>query len=234
MSELLPSHVLVRVPQLSEAVARYEAAGFTVRWGSSPARAHNALIHFEEGPFLELFDPIPVGADPRVVREAVPPRVRGWIDANGLCEHALEGTESIEEIVAAMVSRGVELDPQILPAERTGPDGVTLRWSLTTPSRLELPFVMSPYEPAPATTEADETHSNGVRCIVALEVETPDPKELGGQLAAMLGGDARVDGRDPVVVESHGFTYRLTAGQEHRLVSLHFDDGRTLAEVLAS
>ena len=231
MSDLFPSHVLVRVGNLARAVATYEAAGFTVQLGSDPNRAHNALIHFREGPFLELFDPVPADADPDEFHARVPPRVGAWVHARGLCDHALEGSASMKTILAGLAADGIETAPAF-EAERTGTDGVTLRWSLALPSRLDLPFVMSPYEPAPAIPESDRRHANGLLRLGTLEIESPAPSELAERLAAMLGDSTTRVSDDVVMVEAAGFTYRIVAGREHRLASLRFNDGRTLEAVL--
>ena len=233
MSELTPSHVLVRVEGLARSVAAYEAAGFTVQWGSDPRAAHNALIHFREGPFIELFDPVPADADPDEFRARMPPRVGAWVDARGLCDHALEGDTAMEAILERLAARGIETNPAF-EAERTGADGVTLRWSLTLPPRLDLPFVMSPYEPAPAIPEGDRRHSNGLRRLASLEIESAQPFELAERLTAMLGHATLRTLDDAVTVETAGFTYRIVAGPEHRVASLRFNDGRTLEDVLAS
>ncbi|MYB42107.1 MAG: VOC family protein [Chloroflexi bacterium] len=232
MSDLIPSHVLVRTEDLARSVAEYEAAGFTVQWGSDPEVAHNALIHFREGPFIELFDPVPADADPAEFRARMPPRVGAWVDARGLCEHALEGDTSMEAILERLAARGIETGPAF-GAERTGTDGVTLRWSLTLPSRLDLPFVMSPYKPAPAIPESARRHANGLLRLASLEIESAQPWELAERLAAMLGSGTPRASDDVVMVEAAGFTYRIVAGREHRLASLRFNDGRTLEDVLA-
>ena len=231
MSDLIPSHVLVHVGNLARAVATYEAAGFTVRLGSDPQVAHNALIHFREGPFLELFDPVPAGADPDEFHARVPPRVGAWVHARGLCDHALEGSTSMKTILAGLAADRIETAPAF-EAERTGADGVTLRWSLALPSRLDLPFVMSPYEPAPTIPESDRRHANGLLRLRTLEIESPGPSELAERLAAMLGDSTTRVSDDVVIVEAAGFTYRIVAGREHRLAALRFEDGRTLEAVL--
>jgi len=231
MSDLIPSHVLVRAEDLARSVAEYEAAGFTVQWGSDPEAAHNALIHFRERPFIELFDPLPADADPDEFRARMPPRVGAWVDARGLCDHALEGDRPMEAILEGLAARGIETGPAFR-ADRTGADGVTLRWSLTLPPRLDLPFVMSPYEPAPAIPEGDRRHANGLLRLASIEIESAQPLELAERLAAMLGDGAPRASDDAVMVEAAGFTYRIVAGREHRLASLRFNDGRTLEDVL--
>lgn len=232
MSDLMPSHVLVRVEDLARSVADYEAAGFTVQWGSEPEAAHNALIHFRAGPFLELFDPVPADADPDEFRARMPPRVAAWVDARGVCDHALEGDASMETILEGLAARGIETG-SAFEAERTDADGVTRRWFLTLPPRLDLPFVMSPYEPAPVISEADRRHANGLLCLASLEIESAQPLELAERLAAMLGDGAPRAADDAVMVETAWFTYRVVAGPEHRVASLRFDDGRTLDDVLS-
>ena len=50
------SHILYKVKDLHEAVTDFTNMGFTVTYGAEPNRAFNALIWFDEGPFIELFE----------------------------------------------------------------------------------------------------------------------------------------------------------------------------------
>ena len=55
------SHILCKVNNISNLFRDYEALGFSVEWGSAPERAHNALLWFKEGPFIEFLQmPKPV------------------------------------------------------------------------------------------------------------------------------------------------------------------------------
>src|SRR5205085_5346420 len=79
------SHVLCTVDDLGQAVQDFTDLGFTVEWGSDPRRAHNALIWFPEGPFIELAHfpesidtPADAALGERLARWAAPGE--GWRD----------------------------------------------------------------------------------------------------------------------------------------------------------
>ena len=47
--------IICKVNNIKEAVRDLEALGFSIEWGRAPERAHNALLWFKEGPFIEFF-----------------------------------------------------------------------------------------------------------------------------------------------------------------------------------
>ena len=60
------SHLVYKVPDLAEAVARFQAEGFAVEYGSK-TNPHNALIYFSEGPYIELLQRVPIGNFAKIV-----------------------------------------------------------------------------------------------------------------------------------------------------------------------
>jgi catechol 2,3-dioxygenase-like lactoylglutathione lyase family enzyme len=185
------SHVLIRVDDLAAAVDDYRNRGFTVAWGSDPAHAHNALIWFEEGPFLELLLPPEAGrALPADVAPPAAERFGAWRDhPPGVCDYALEtDDERLDGVVSDLRAAGVACTE---PGEfgRTLPDGTRVSWWLSFPHDLDLPFVMSAYQPPQRPPVV--THANGARAVGRVEVHVDDPTAHRAMLEALLGPDIR-------------------------------------------
>ena len=228
-----PSHVVQRVQDLPTAVAAFEQAGFAVQWGSEPSHAHNALIYFEQGPFLELVNPLSIGLRGALMRQVARigrllgepglTRLDGWVRSDGFCDHALEVDVPMTQALSQLNSRGVALSKP-RPFSRTQPDGIRLDWSLVAPLDTTLPFIMDPYRPSLPRPDSHMAHPNGVRRCEALTVETLDPTSLARTLAAMISSasvEVHSDKTSSVVAD--GFRYEVQAGPRHRLVSLTLD-----------
>lgn len=174
------SHVLGKVDDISTAVQDFTDLGFTVAWGSAPGHAHNALIWFDSGPFIELFElpsamrllwPVMVAARGRTAAD----RIARWARAApGWCDVALE-TESTDLTAAraALRSNGIVVSP-VMRGKRTPPGGDPVRYQFLATRPARLPFVVSSYDPPqrPAST----MHANGATHIdsVTLGVATAD------------------------------------------------------------
>lgn len=161
------SHILCKVDDISKVVRNYEALGFCVQWGSAPERALNAMIWFEEGPFIELFQ------IPKSLMFFIPPlglifgRAAGrrwayWAKAEeGWCDVALEPDERaalfgqlqyagrVEQLAAIRQSlREAGLaTSRLIHGSRTRPDRTKVKYSLFATEPLGLPFVVSVYDP---------------------------------------------------------------------------------------
>lgn len=207
------SHVLIGVNDLPAAVADCERMGFRCVWGSAPERAHNALIYFEDGPFLELVKPATITGPAWLAMTAMlgrptARRIRRWAEASkGLVEYALETDD-------ADVS-GVRADARVAGAPlgrsfgttRTRPDGVRLAWQMTAPAALDLPFVMSAYTPPDTQAPEVRHHANGARRVAGMQLAHPDPDGLRSRLATLLGDDPAAQG---ITVEK-GPAYAITS-----------------------
>jgi hypothetical protein len=175
------SHILCRVSNIAEAVRNYESQGFAVQWGSAPERAMNALIWFEVGPFIELFQ------FPRSLRLFIPPlgliygRTAGkrwayWAhNSEGWCDIALEPDEragaggtsadrvrELEAIKAAVHESGLSTS-RVIHGRRTRPDGCKVKYSLFATGPIGLPFVVSAYDPPQRPDSI--IHPNGAKGI---------------------------------------------------------------------
>ncbi|KPC62729.1 hypothetical protein ADL29_18385 [Streptomyces chattanoogensis] len=172
------SHVLCKVDSIADAVRDFEDLGFTMEWGSDPDRAHNALLWFTDGPFIEFFElPRAVAllrwpfaaayggpAGERLARWAGPGE--GWRDL------ALE-TESTDltEARAALLAAGVPVS-RLIRGKRTRPDGAPVRYQFLAPRPASLPFVVSAYDPP--QRPAQVTHANGAKGIARVRMGVAD------------------------------------------------------------
>jgi hypothetical protein len=156
-------HVVCRVDDIASAVRDFSCLGFTVEWGSEPRRAHNALIWFARGPFIELLEPPrPARLEPIVARygQAASERIMRWArSSEGWCDVALEANSiHLAATRAALVAAGVDLSP-VLEGMRTRPDGATVRYEFLAPLPAQLPFVVSAYDPPQRPARVN--HANG-------------------------------------------------------------------------
>ncbi|WP_037807425.1 VOC family protein [Streptomyces sp. NRRL S-1448] len=172
------SHVLCKVDDIRATVEDYRELGFTVEWGSAPERAHNALLWFEQGPFIEFFQLPPafrllkwpmslingVAAGDRLARWARPGE--GWRDL------ALEtDTTELRGVHRALRAGGSAVS-RVMKGRRTRPDGnrVHYRFLATRPARL--PFVVSAYDPPQRPSEV--RHPNGATHISVVRLGIAD------------------------------------------------------------
>ncbi|MCP3801286.1 VOC family protein [Allokutzneria sp. A3M-2-11 16] len=169
---LRTSHVLCRVDDIHEAVRNFADLGFSVSWGSDPKKAHNALIWFSEGPFIEFFEfpsklaplrwPVALrfgaGMGKRLHKWSRPGK--GWRDL------ALETDDTdLTTTRAQLATRGVDVS-RIFRNGRTRPDGRRVRYQMLAPTLVELPFVVSSYDPPQRPAEV--VHPNGATGIAAI------------------------------------------------------------------
>ncbi|MEM7079996.1 MAG: VOC family protein [Pseudomonadota bacterium] len=228
----LPSHYLVRVQNLHEAVADYEAAGFSVTWGSDPQRAHNAMIHFRNGGFLEIFNPRPPGAAGTLqkgvaaigarLQQPLLVRLHRWQSSQGLCDYALESSAPLTEAAAQARQRGAQ-PGKIRDFSRRGADGIMTRWQICAAHSADLPFMMGPYDPTPQINEAQLTHANGIDQLRGMTLTTPNPKRYAEDLAALLGDAEIAREQDSTTVRCNAFKFVLNQGTEHRCEAMLTD-----------
>lgn len=164
------SHILYKVDNLHEAVEFFRNSGFTIIYGSHPDKAFNALIWFNKGPFVELFQISSNRFSPgmmKIIRkkgtavrfENFQKSGYGWVD------YALENNRS------DLLSENQLLDEMgyqysTMHGMRTDINGTKLEWKLSMPSDLNLPFLMSSYSVDPRPV--DIRHKNGAKEVSRL------------------------------------------------------------------
>ncbi|MFD3702128.1 VOC family protein [Nocardia sp. NPDC058658] len=178
MTALRCSHVQCRVRDIGEAVADFTALGFTIAWGSDPRTAHNALIWFADGPFIELYELPTRFAALRVPFSAVYGRAAGtrlakWAQpGEGWRDLAVE-TSDITLAETHRAIRGVGLPvSRVVKGKRTRPDGQRVRYEFLAPRTSGLPFVVSGY--AAAQRDRAVSHANGARAVATVHFGVAD------------------------------------------------------------
>lgn len=169
------SHVLYRVKDLHAAVKKLRDAGFIVEYGTSAEKAYNALIWFEEGVFVEIYNNSGL---PRWVKwlmkivgyQPVLDRMNKWEQIEeGWCEWSLETTAShLTEQKVWFKERNILF--KFHKAKRKDIKGQILKWQLLMPNAIDFPFLMSAYVPNPRPQKIN--HPNGVTGVSKLVVGT--------------------------------------------------------------
>ncbi|MFD2967281.1 VOC family protein [Sphingobacterium bambusae] len=186
------SHVLYRVQDLHQSVKSLQDAGFIVEYGTDPRKAYNALIWFEKGVFIEIYQnsglPAPVKWFMKTFGYApILDRMNKWEQVeNGWCEWSLEST--VDNLAAEKIflkESGVGF--KFHRAKRKDTKGQTLRWDLLIPNDIVFPFLMSAYVPNPRPQHI--RHPNGVSAVSALHIGSDglDMKLLELLLGDMVG-----------------------------------------------
>jgi hypothetical protein len=198
-------HLVFAGPDLDDA-----AASVTTILGVPPVPGgrhagfgtHNRLLGLGGGAYLEV-----IGSDPA---QGEPPEPRPFgIDGMAgprLVAWAVRSTSIVADVARAGAA-GIELGP-ITSMQRTRPDGVLLRWSLTPPQAGPLPFLIDWGEtPHPTADLVSGPH------LRALAVETPAAASVARTLD-VLGVDVEVRSAS---------TERLVATIEVAGAEVHFD-----------
>ncbi len=228
----VPSHYLIRVEDLHQAVADYEEAGFTIVWGGDPQSAHNALIYFESGGFLELFNPGSSGVVDAIQRfvgrvgvafgNQLMIRLMRWSNTRGLCDFAIETAQPLLEGAEAAIARGARLT-KIRDFARTQHDGVTTHWQICRADSADLPFMMGPYDPPPQVGPDEWSHANGARHLKGMHIETEDPAQYARELTQLLGEVDVAQENGVHLVRSGDFTFTIKPGAAHRYAAIRID-----------
>ena len=177
-------HIVIAVRDLAQAIADYEALGFTVTpGGQHPGRtSHNALIVFADGAYLEL-----------IAWQGPAPQERWWHDlqqyGEGLVDFALLPDDTVAVAEAAR-GRGLEVVPR--DGARLRPDGRELQWQTARHATPDVPFLCGDITPREwRVPEGDvRQHANGATGIASLAIAVADLDVTLQRYRALLGPDA--------------------------------------------
>jgi len=185
LTHLKLDHTVILVNNLDQAVQDYTQLGFTVSPGGEHAGgiSRNALIHFQDGTFLELLVMKP-GARTQLLKRmyqsgllkayqksakygmahrfygraldlgAPAPEREGITDFCLLADHVAGDHLQMQK-------QGVQLTPPY-HASRVRPDGQTVSWQMYTALDEALPFFRTDYSPKITRPTAALQHPNGV------------------------------------------------------------------------
>lgn len=177
---LLLDHTVVLVNDLSQAVENFTHLGFTVSPGGVHAGgiSHNALIHFQDGTFIELLA-IRSGSRSQFLKQmhnkgllktyqqvakyGIAHRFYGRIldlkePREGITDFCLLTEQEAHQQIQM---QGVPLTPAF-QAGRLRPDGQMVNWQMYTTIEDILPFFRTDYVPKVTRDPAAMKHQNGV------------------------------------------------------------------------
>lgn len=177
------SHILCKVDNIRDCVSQLEQAGFSVQWGGDPSRAHNALVWFEQGPFLEFFEL------PRWFRwvsypfgwrfgRAAGQRLKTWAHAPvGWCDVALEPEHYQQDDPLSLVNVNQHLrqlslrGSRVVKGRRHSVTGELVHYRFMMLRGADLPFIVSHYHPLQRPVQVE--HGNGARAVACVDLHLP-------------------------------------------------------------
>lgn len=216
------SHVLCKVDDIHAAARDYRDLGFTVELGAAEQKAHNALIWFEDGPFIELFELSPrfsllrwpfglafgAAAGDRLARWAKPGE--GWrdlaVETDDLQLHAVRSDLRAAGISVSRVMKG----------KRTKQEGQPVRYQFLAARPVDLPFVVSAYDPPQKPKSI--AHANGANGISRVRVGVVGRDRAAFQAIADTSRWFAIEQADQtgvLGVELDGLTAELDPGKLH-------------------
>ncbi|MDP6875126.1 MAG: VOC family protein [Alphaproteobacteria bacterium] len=208
-SELTLEHVVIRVDDLDAAMKDFAALGFHVVYGGvhSSGVTHNALIHFQNGTFIELV----------AYRK---PMLLTVLKKLGLLDLLLKNTDNHVKyrfaaavgfpegfMDAALLSKDIDQDTRLandrglkttkpMPFQRKKPNGDSVRWNIMCPFADALPFVRDPYVPEQPTSQDDMRHGNGALGISHVVYGVGDLEAATADYEGLLGIEISISTRD--------------------------------------
>ncbi|KQP12584.1 VOC family protein [Pseudorhodoferax sp. Leaf267] len=179
-------HIVIAVHDLAQAVADYQALGFTVTpGGQHPGRtSHNALVVFADGAYLEL-----------IAWQAPAPQERWWRDlqqfGEGPVDFALLPDDTVAVAQAAR-ERGLALEAR--NGARKRPDGRELQWQTARHATPDVPFLCGDITPRDWRVPggAAREHANGATGVAGLAIAVADLAVTRQRWRALLGPEAQV------------------------------------------
>ncbi|WP_103865743.1 VOC family protein [Aquimarina sp. I32.4] len=182
------SHIVYKVDNIQQVVEDYKALGFSPVWGSTPEKAHNAFLWFDEGPYIEFFQ-LPKKFEflkyplHLFYGRSAGQRWQQWAKTTeGWCDLALEPQEYIENtdknvpeypldiktIKNEMNKSGISAS-RIIRNKRINPGGEKVKYKVFCPNPEGFPFVFSGYE-TPQKPEGIK-HANGATKIAWVKLD---------------------------------------------------------------
>ncbi len=163
-------HAVVLVPDLAQAIHRWQQDGFTVTPGGihTDGVTHNALVCFTDGSYIELLAFL-----------ETPPAAHRWarfVGHWGPVDFVI-ATQDIDATVHDLRARGLRYG-EIVDGGRTRPDGEAIRWRSTFPTdrNVALPFIIQDVTRRQLRVPVGNAvlHGNAAGSIVQVRVDVPN------------------------------------------------------------
>lgn len=187
-------HVMICVPNLTDAIAQYRRLGFNMHpGGEHPGRGTHNAIAFNRDDYIELLairdraEYDSASASGSAVGGTLP----AFVAAGGGIRYVIVQSDDLEQDVAAMRARGVDVS-SVFPGARRTPTGVELRWKSATlgpANALPLFFIehLTPIEQRRAAAPGAGQHPNGVYAIERAYIAVPNVSQQIATYARVLG-----------------------------------------------
>lgn len=178
-----PGHLLYRVePEaIQSAIRQFERVGFSVVRGGPDDELVNAMIHLEDGWFIELFG---LGPELRVlvpllIARAVDPVAAARFSALIAASPGrfIDWSIDVADVAAArtfLEVRGVPVSPP-RAFRRRQTDGSWTEWELAMPAARAVPFLKSPYRAHLPLPDTARRHANGASGLSEIWIGSPTP-----------------------------------------------------------
>ena len=172
--------------------------------GGLPGKAQNALIYLKDGSFLELFSTNHGKIMNRLLGFMV--KAVGIFDTSysrrlarylpgqkGLRDYALDSVPvaRYEKNIEKIHANGLVVSKP-RPKSRVDHRGIRLKWTLSVPESVFLPFLMSEYQPPMEIQEKDTVHPNGMLGIQELQITTDQWDKTYREYALLLGTEPEI------------------------------------------
>lgn len=165
------NHLLYKVDDLKESVDRYRKLGFTVEYGRKE-KPYNALIYFQEGPYIELINNLNMPWYIRLFLRLIGKKrfMQGMInqenESEGFIRICFECEKSELEKIFSMYKK-YKINIMKIMVKRIDIKGRKLQCQTIFPDEEKLPFVRTPFENNYKLENI--SHPNGAKKICSIE-----------------------------------------------------------------
>jgi len=220
---LLLDHIVFLVKDLEKSVRNFEQMGYIVSQGGKHGNGttENTLIHFRNGTFLEilavrknwknriirqLLNTVSLSTNFNIDLKDFDARFvgRALVCREGITDFCLKASEGLADYTA-IKNRNLPLSIP-LEMKRVRPGGQVLSWHIFSPYIAELPFVMTPYQPAFKPKSENLMHPNGAEGFDKVKVYVNDFENLVEKYGLLLG-------LMPIKKDAHSAIFGLGNGQ---------------------
>lgn len=165
------NHLLYKVDNLKESVDYYRNLGFTVEYGRKE-KPYNALIYFQEGPYIELINNMNMPWYIRIFLRLIGKKrfMQGMInqenESEGFIRICFECEKSELEKICSLY-RKYRKNIMKIKVKRVDTKGRKLQCQTIFPEEEKIPFVRTPFENNYKIENA--SHPNGAKRIISVE-----------------------------------------------------------------
>lgn len=217
-------HIVIRVDNLHEGVAEFEAAGFRVFYARKSQRG-NALIYLQDNSMLELVGTTPQWARP-LIRLRIPSLMHPFLHRIGqyaFKESCLLDYPIYSPDIKAMYERVQDSSTKLLSAKREKPNGTVVGFTLFGPKDLNLPFVMSAYTPEKMSDDETNIHPNGINNLHAVDVTyVGDTETFKEQLVAYYQIDRHLihTHENSISIQTENARINYAQSDQHKITAI--------------